>query len=100
MKLFINQINRVYKNLQEDTDESDIDTPESTDIGLTDEDIAIIERTRQALLINRDEIDIDEARLVFSPVTRDTALMVNDVISSILDKSISNTSEIKPSGHY
>lgn len=67
---------------------------------LTDEEVNMIERTRQALLINRDEIDSDEVDMIYQPVTSDNALAVNDVITSILGKSLDKTAEIEPSGHY
>ena len=70
------------------------------DATMTDEEIGMLEKVRQALLINRDEIDSDEISMIYSPITPENASDINDVITSILNKSLDKTAQIEPSGHY
>ena len=107
MKKFTDKINHAYTLLEQESIDSENIQPEDQPVApepaeptVTDQEVAMIEKIRQALLVNRDEIDSDELDMIYTPVTSSNALAVNDVITSILGKSIDKTAEIEPSGHY
>ena len=61
-------------------------------------DLETIDKLRQALLVNRDEIDFDEYSIVQQEVTPDNVDIIAGVIDSILGKSFENTGEVQPIG--
>jgi hypothetical protein len=61
-------------------------------------DIDTVDRIRQALLINRDEIDYDEYSIIQQTASPDNISILSDTIDSILNKSIHKTGEIQPQG--
>ena len=62
-------------------------------------DLEAVDKLRQALLVNRDEIDYDEYSIVQQAITSDNVDLVVDTIDSILGKSIEKTGEVQPQGH-
>jgi hypothetical protein len=71
-----------------------------TEIPVDDIDLEGIEKLRQALLINRDEIDSDELDMIYSPVDSSNSTEISAAIDSIISKSIENIGKVTPSGHY
>ena len=62
-------------------------------------DLEAVDKLRQALLVNRDEIDYDEYSIVQQAITSDNVDLVADTIDSILGKSVEKTGEVHPQGH-
>jgi hypothetical protein len=61
-------------------------------------DLQTVDKLRQALLVNRDEIDYDEYSIVQQAITSDNVELVADTIDSILGKSVENTGAVQADG--
>ena len=107
MKNFLNLVQSVQEHFISEEEDGvddvaapeDIESDDSTDDATT-KSVYMLELIRQALLINRDEIDDSEYMYIQEPVSPDNIAQLDEIITSIIGKAGNNIGDVTPLETY